>query len=52
MALHWYGKYDREQFAALSGSEQSRIIALWLIDRQVESIVSMEHVKQMKRAQG
>lgn len=50
MALHWYGKYTREEFAELDGTDQSRIIALWLISGQVEAIIAKEHEREMRRA--
>jgi hypothetical protein len=51
MAVHWYQRYSREEFAALDGSEQSRIIALYMIQQHVDSIVSAEHIKEMRRNQ-
>ncbi len=49
MALHWYGRYTREQFAELDGTDQSRIVALYLIQQQTEGIIAEEHLKEMKR---
>lgn len=51
MAIHWYGRYSREEFAELDGEEQSRIIALWLINQQVEAVIAKEHLKEIKKAQ-
>lgn len=51
MAIHWYGRYSREEFSELDGAEQSRIIALWLISQQVEGIIAKEHMKELKKAQ-
>lgn len=48
MALHWYGRYTREEFADLPGEKQSRIVALYMIEKQVDAIISWEQVKEMK----
>ncbi len=47
----WEGSYSREEFEELSGEEQSRIIALYLIDQQIQAVLDLEHSKEMRRQQ-
>lgn len=49
MAIHWYGLYDRDEFAELDGEEQARIVALYLIDNQQQAIIAQEHAREAKR---
>lgn len=40
LACQWYGAYTREAFAALPGYEQARIVALYMVNNQMDAVIA------------
>lgn len=49
LAAHWW-RYKPEEFAMLDGDEQSRRVAVYRIQHQMEAVVAQEQAKEAKRA--
>jgi len=47
-AARWAG-YRLEEFFALDGEEQSAIVASYRIQNQVEAVLSLEQIRELRR---
>ncbi len=52
LACHWYRTYTREQFQALSGNDQSRIVALYKVATYIDAVLAQAQAEEMKRNSG
>lgn len=48
-AAHWRG-YSREAFAALDGTDQARIVALYRVQQQMQAILVKTQMDEARRA--
>ena len=49
LACQWWGSYTREQFALLDVDSQARIIAVYRVAKQIESVLAKAQADDMKR---
>lgn len=52
LACQWYGSYTREEFAALPGDEQARIVAIYLVHQRMDAVLGKHLADEAKKNNG